>query len=479
MTHRFPILEVESFGPIARAEVELRPLTVLIGPNNSGKSYIGKLAYLFSIATTDWGEPRSTGQNPLLAQVLNWERSIPRKLTSELPNYQQELYHRAIGIAVEQRKTWLRSAMSNHFGADLDQLVNRHQRGRRAHIGFRQETNYQGSLGISLVVQDHEYADVFVLPEIDDAIVPDLAAIFTSNQQVSDDELFQVGHWALGATLRLSDLGEGGVFFLPGGRSGLLASAQLIGAAAISLVAQRAGLAPIELGVLAGVDGDFVRAQLQAIPVDTNLLEREGWTIELEAALRLLEELMEGLVLVVRSAIGRPTVIYRPKGLDLDLPMDRSSSMVSELAAVALWVKAFLRRGDTLIIDEPEAHLHPENQRRIARVLVRLVNAGVRVICTTHSSLILHQLSNCILAGQLSAEDRRIDDLVDADTLDRTDLGVYVFQPTKKGTVVSPVEIDETYGIDEEEFVRVAQSIGQESYLLAVRAERARALAHA
>ncbi len=37
------IVEVENLGPIKKEKVELKPLTVFVGPNNTGKSY---LAYL-------------------------------------------------------------------------------------------------------------------------------------------------------------------------------------------------------------------------------------------------------------------------------------------------------------------------------------------------------------------------------------------------------------------------------------------------
>ena len=33
-------LSVSNFGPIARAEIDLRPLTVFVGPSNTGKSYL-------------------------------------------------------------------------------------------------------------------------------------------------------------------------------------------------------------------------------------------------------------------------------------------------------------------------------------------------------------------------------------------------------------------------------------------------------
>ena len=38
-------LEVANFGPVSKAELESRPLTVFAGPSNAGKSCIAKLVY--------------------------------------------------------------------------------------------------------------------------------------------------------------------------------------------------------------------------------------------------------------------------------------------------------------------------------------------------------------------------------------------------------------------------------------------------
>jgi predicted ATPase len=34
---------VKDFGPVAKADIELKPLTVLMGPNNTGKTYMSTL----------------------------------------------------------------------------------------------------------------------------------------------------------------------------------------------------------------------------------------------------------------------------------------------------------------------------------------------------------------------------------------------------------------------------------------------------
>ena len=38
-------MAVENFGPIEKAEIDLRPLTVFVGESNTGKTYLAALIY--------------------------------------------------------------------------------------------------------------------------------------------------------------------------------------------------------------------------------------------------------------------------------------------------------------------------------------------------------------------------------------------------------------------------------------------------
>lgn len=49
------------------------------------------------------------------------------------------------------------------------------------------------------------------------------------------------------------------------------------------------------------------------------------------------------------------------------------------------------------MIDEPELHLHPANQRSLARILAQLVNAGLWVIISTHSDYLVRELNSLIM----------------------------------------------------------------------------------
>ena len=98
---------------------------------------------------------------------------------------------------------------------------------------------------------------------------------------------------------------------------------------------------------------------------------------------------------------GYPEFLYRPNKTGEDIRLTRAASMVSELAPVVLFLRGGIRPGDTLIIEEPEAHLHPGAQTDIALTLAGLVRAGVRVVVTTHSDWLLKEIANLIRIGEL------------------------------------------------------------------------------
>lgn len=77
--------------------------------------------------------------------------------------------------------------------------------------------------------------------------------------------------------------------------------------------------------------------------------------------------------------------------------MGECSSSVRSLLDITLYIKHLANKGDILMIDEPELNLHPENQRKLARLLSYLSNLGLEFFITTHSDYILRELSNLIL----------------------------------------------------------------------------------
>ena len=96
--------------------------------------------------------------------------------------------------------------------------------------------------------------------------------------------------------------------------------------------------------------------------------------------------------------VGRNGIIYfKPARRRVRLTMDESSSTVRSLLLLGLYLRHVARPGDLLMVDEPELSLHPNNQRRIARLFARLVNLGLRVFLTTHSPYFVKELNTLIM----------------------------------------------------------------------------------
>jgi energy-coupling factor transporter ATP-binding protein EcfA2 len=121
--------------------------------------------------------------------------------------------------------------------------------------------------------------------------------------------------------------------------------------------------------------------------------------------------------------------------------------MVSELAPVVLYLRYVVERGDVLIIEEPESHLHPEMQVEFTRFLASVVRSGVRIIMTTHSEWVLEELANLVQASQLS-ESERISINGSDIALNESDVGAWLFQPKKrpKGSVVEEIPLNRESG---------------------------------
>lgn len=114
---------------------------------------------------------------------------------------------------------------------------------------------------------------------------------------------------------------------------------------------------------------------------------------------------------------------------NIKLTLVESSSTARALLDLSFYVNHLAKTGDILLIDEPELNLHPSNQRALARVFGMLVNAGVKVFITTHSDYIVRELNTLIM---LNKNDDRLAQLakdkgyIPAELLKADDVRVYV-----------------------------------------------------
>jgi len=79
------------------------------------------------------------------------------------------------------------------------------------------------------------------------------------------------------------------------------------------------------------------------------------------------------------------------------VPVYIASSAIKALFLIDLYINCLAEKQGLLIIDEPELNLHPNNQCKMAGLLARLVNSGIKVMLTTHSDYLIRELNNRIM----------------------------------------------------------------------------------
>jgi predicted ATPase len=91
---------------------------------------------------------------------------------------------------------------------------------------------------------------------------------------------------------------------------------------------------------------------------------------------------------------GKEIKVSVKRGLEIDLY--NASSSIKQLAPLLLYLRYRASKGDFLVIDEPEMNLHPESQAKLLEALSILVNLGVRILLTTHSPYVMAHLNNLV-----------------------------------------------------------------------------------
>lgn len=131
------------------------------------------------------------------------------------------------------------------------------------------------------------------------------------------------------------------------------------------------------------------------------------------------------------------------------IPLQISSSSTKSLYGLEYYVQFLHSEGDLLIIDEPEMNLDPQNQKEIAELLIDLSRSGVKLIISTHSDYLVRATTNKLL--KLKLEDK----------LDGFNTVAYNFSG---GTVKN---VGDLTGIEEIEiFDKVTVDIEEEYFLL-------------
>ena len=401
-------LLIKNFGKVAAADIVLNNLVVFVGNNNSGKTMVLQLIYglrkeLKNIPLPVLGVRSSDLNGQYLVQCAqDWFREVEVRANRYLAENKLRIMEDIFGIPIyaEEIKIALEGMGSTKFVSSIS--------------GYEDRDAEEQKTGISIDTRQYENGKSM--------------KSFINRIPVggySDDGAAE----ALRIVWRIILTGtadqESNQLFLPAARSGL------------QLLYKHYFAGKIEGNLVMPVK-EFLRF-LQLYAENKQLSESQ----------RALLEFGEQHLLAGKVVQRGEETFYFDEDRGREFSLHIASSMIHELTPFIKALNA-TQQIDWLYCDEVENSLHPLLQREMARWLIRMANAGMHVLISSHSDTMASRLNNLFMLTQLNRRQgnfKRLEELelVEADLLrPDVEVSVYEFQSEKqKGTMVKKMEFIE------------------------------------
>jgi len=454
-------VELSNLGPLRSAQIHLADLTLLIGDNNTGKTFAATVIHRV-LGTERW-EP-AYGRN---------HDEVPPQLAQQINELAEKLDHR--GMLQEDYRLdlddtscrWLRIAsesMLKAYGESVRESVayaygstprrlRRRTASRHASDCFLTIKNTQPKWHLEIRFDSDEVKvsppDPHDLLSLDNLYSSDKRRrlpIRFLGKQGSDLMIARFLRHMLDEALFIS--WPTNPVHLPADRTGIMQSHNTLAGAAVRQAA-RAGLRPIKIDTLPGTSADFLSLVLAMPEYMENFRGRKS---NFSTEVLKFEEYLGTTIDLDHSSDGLDAIVANtPEGR---FPMSRSSSMLSELAPLLLALKAPGLHVGHLTIDEPEAHLHPEMQIQVASFLATLVEKGLRILLTTHSDFFVSQINNMMRRRELAKHNNGTP-TPEGPSLERSRVRALRFQRHNGWCNTSELKSDRLNGVDESTFTDV------------------------
>lgn len=394
-------LILENIGMLQHAEISLRKLCVIAGENDNGKSTIGKIVFCIVKAINRYREDLQESKEfwvnektdeiyfrlreairPTGPEVMDVLRRL-RMSSRQRPNAEEQLaavdesIQRVFALAeFEPNDRQEVLALRDEIQAMLDQPENIKQSIENA-LNKVFASEFDASLllhgatqgRIQLLENDLTLMDLVVT---DDGVrlIGEVEPVALKDATFIDSPLILNNHDVLARSQTLLDVNQ-----------------------------RRSSHLGLSFTTLHTKDL-FDKLRTPVLPLD--LLSPDD-TKRTSRVLADLQVLIDGEVAYDKTE--RDFVFRRPSGAAISIKNTASGIKVFGLLKM-LVANEFVTKDTILIFDEPENHLHPKWQLKLAQVLLKLVESGVYVLVSSHSPYLIEALKRGVDRAGLANEAR-------------------------------------------------------------------------
>ncbi len=408
-------LILRNIGKIKEAEIDLdKQLTVFFGPNNNGKTYVSYCLYG-------------------LSKISDFERI---RNVDDLNFFNVDELFRNGSAKIEfatitSKRIELKNVVNNSFQKFLPEL-----------FGNSDFDNSKSQIYYNFFDNDNllnNYLQDFNLPPLEVFYAGGNRISFEKvnnfiNVEIKKDNI-KNKNLKLDTTMSLIEYlffeGEPS-YFLPAERIGVAVFGKEL---VLNRFQNTSGIVKKEnFTSYSLIINEAIQRQFQMTNLQTKKVDEEFVLLAVE----LEREILNGKLTVNEAG----DAFYSNENLE-PLSIFSSASTIKSLSSLVFYLRYFAAKGQTLFIDEPEINLHPDNQRKIARFLAKLSNAGIKIFLSTHSDYLLREFNTLLMLNKSSDETDKLMEkygFKKEEVLSHKSVGAYLF----KDGFAKEIEVTET-----------------------------------
>lgn len=432
------IAEISYLGAIRKAVVDLqKPLTLFCGPNSTGKTYLSYLLYAV-LENNNYVESKSLD-----------------KIVKHLSEHKEFTLHR------ELVESFIQDVASN-IKTNLGSIFG---------IGDIAVSKLFSQFNLSLTLSEGDFERIIKLPcrliskngDREIGIIKEASSdkiIYQINEENSTIERNSL----MGLRLMINHFFRllcfrniGGVRMLTVERNSIYTFKTELSLGRnelIDRIQQKSGRS--ELDILDMVNSSSRRYPLavrSSLRIANDLENIQKINSPYYKIAELIEKgILQGNVKITRN--GDVEFISDKAGKTKHLPIHLASSIVKTMSSLVIYLKHIARKGDLLIIDEPEMNFHPNVQISLMRIFAILSKLDLRIIISTHSDYMIREVNNLIMAGTIYPKDPQLIQVLGYEEnmlLNKNNIAVKYFNYGKLKRLLDVVDIkveDEGFAIE-------------------------------